>query len=60
MNPVVCYNSGGVIKNQQITNLSIKNVDWAPIMACWIKGKKCLHVLFTQQATMALEELVGT
>lgn len=54
MNPVFCYDSDGVIKNQQIANLSIKNGDRAPIMACWIK---CLHVLFTQWTTMALEEL---
>lgn len=42
MNPVFCYDSDGVIKNQQIANLSIKNGDRTPIMACWIKGKTML------------------
>lgn len=44
MNPIVCNDADGVIKDQQIANLSIENADWASIIACWIKGKKCLHV----------------
>lgn len=40
MNPIVCNDSDGVIKDQQIANLSTENVDWAPIIASWIRGKK--------------------
>lgn len=36
----MCNYSDGVIKDQQISNLSIENVDWAPIIASWIKRKK--------------------
>lgn len=36
----MCNDSVGVIKDQQIANLSIENVDWAPIIASWIKRKK--------------------
>ena len=56
MNPIMCNDSDGVVKDQQIASVSIENVDWAPIIASWIKGKKCLCE-FTQQAIMALKEL---
>lgn len=44
-NPIVYNDSDGVIKDQQIANLSIENADWAPIIAFWIKEKMpvCLY-----------------
>lgn len=55
-NPIVYNDSDGVIKDQQIANLSIENADWAPIIAFWIKEKMPMCV-FTQQAIMALKKL---
>ena len=44
MDPIMCNYSDGVIKDQQIANLSIENVAWAPIIASWIKRKKNAYV----------------
>lgn len=55
INSIIYNDPGGVIKDQYIANLSIEDMDLAPITAFWIKEK--LHCLFTQQAVIMFEEL---
>ena len=47
MNPIVYNDWDGVIKDQQIANLSIENADWAPIIACWIKEKNAYMCIYS-------------
>lgn len=55
INSIIYNDPGGVIKDQYIANLSIEDVDLAPITVFWIKEK--LHCLFIQQAVIMFEEL---
>lgn len=56
MNPIVCNDSDGVIKDQQIGNMSIE-CRLSTHYCLLDQRKKVATCVFTQQAIMALKEL---